>query len=324
MVDAPRGRLGSWLVHLFVAAVWILAFRLLADHGVRLLPLALARQLTLQNYLTIVQIVTALFGLGVSFLLLSEPRDALGLTTTSGKKLGIVLLVAPLVFALSVRTAFLAAKPTLLLELAERGREAVQKSTGQFGQELVAGGLFGAILWGVIVSPIGEELLFRGALYSLAQRAIQGFANRGETTEPQPPASTDLSPEMLQKSVGFELVEGFGRFAREGLGPVLFSAGVFTYMHMDMPGGLGIARWVSALCLGLASGVTRYATGSLLGPIALHMAFNFYSLAATRRWIITESFPMKEGAPTLLLWVGCGSALLALVWALAFRRRNVS
>jgi membrane protease YdiL (CAAX protease family) len=324
VVSPPRSRLVSWLVHLFVAGVWILTFRLLADHGVRLLPLALARQLTLQNYLTIVQLVTAAFGLGVSFLLLTEPREALGLVSTSPKRIGIVLLLAPLVFALSVRTAFLAAKPTLLIELAERGREAVQKSTGQFGQELVSGGLFGAILWGVIVSPIGEELLFRGALYSLAQRAIAGLTKQGEKAEAPPPASTDLAPEMLQKSFAFEVMGSLGRFAREGLGPTVFTAGIFTLMHLDTPGGMGIARWVSALCLGLATGVARHATGSVYGPIALHMAFNFYSIAATRRWIITESFPMKDGAPTLLLWVGAVSAVLAVVWALIGRRRVVS
>jgi membrane protease YdiL (CAAX protease family) len=296
---------------------------MLADHGVRLLPLALARQLTLQNYLTIVQIVTAAFGLGVSFLLLIEPRDALGLTPTGAKKIGIVLLLTPLVFALSVRMAFLAAKPTLLEELAERGREAVQKSTGQFGQELVSSGLVGAIVWGVIVSPIGEELLFRGALYSLVQRAIAGFKKQPDDAEISPPASTDLSPEMLQKSFAFGMVESLSRFAREGLGPTVLTTGVFTLMHMDTPGGLGIARWVSALCLGLATGIARHATGSLFGPIALHMGFNLCSIAATRRWIITESFPMKEGAPTLLLWVGSGLAVLASIWALVAHRRSV-
>lgn len=323
-MNPPRSRLISWLVHLFVAGVWILAFRMLADHGVRLLPLALARQLTLQNYLTIVQVVTAAFGLGVSFLLLTEPRDALGLTATSARKLGITLLFAPLVFAMVVRRAFLAAKPTLLQELAERGREAVQKSTGQFGQELVSSGVAGAMVWGVIVSPIAEELLFRGVLYSLAQRAIFGLTKRGEPSETAPPASTDLSPEMLQKSFGFEVVKGFARFVREGLGPIVFTTGVFTFMHMDTPGGMGIARWVSALGLGLATGVARYATGSVFGPIVLHMAFNFYSIAATRRWIITESFPMKDGAPTLLFFVGGVSAVLAVIWAILGRRRSVS
>lgn len=320
----PRARLLSWLVHLFVAGVWIFVFRMLADHGVRLLPLTLARQLTLQNYLTIVQVVTALFGLGVSFLLLKEPREALGLVSPGAKRIGFVLLLAPLVFALSARTAFLSARPTLLQELAERGREAVQRSTGQFGQELVSSGLFGAILWGVLVSPVGEELLFRGALWSLAERAIVGLAGSRERPEPPPPASTDLPAEMLETSFALEFGRKLARFAREGLGPTVFSAGVFTLMHMDTPGGLGIARWVSALCLGVATGITRYATGSVFGAIALHMAFNFYSLASTRRWIVTESFPVKEGAPTLLLWVGSASAVLALVWALVLRRRSVN
>jgi hypothetical protein len=93
-------------------------------------------------------------------------------------------------------------------------------------------------------------------------------------------------------------------------------------MHMDMPGGLGIVRWVSALCLGIATGITRYATGSILGPIALHMAFNFYSLATTRRWVVTETFGMKLGVPILLSLIAVLTAVAAVVWGLVLHQRR--
>jgi len=318
--EPPRPRLASWFAHLFVAAVWILAFKLFAEHGVRVLPLALAHRLTLQNYLTLVQIVTALFGLGVSFLLLRDPKDALGFERTSVTRIGLVLLLAPAVYVLASYIAIFSAVGTLLEELARGGRQLAQKSTGQFGQELVTSSLASAIFWGVVISPAGEELLFRGALYSLAQRAIDGIS-RVVGKADAPPPSTALPPELLTESIGLEATRAFGRFLKAGAGGTLFSASIFTLMHMDMAGGLGIVRWVSALCLGLATGITRYATGGIWGPIALHMAYNFYSLATTRRWIVTESFPIKMGVPTLLSVIAVASALAALAFGLVLRQR---
>ncbi len=323
-----RERLSSFLAHLFVVGVWILAFKLLAEHGVRLLPLSLARQLTLQNYLTIVQIATAAFGLAVSFLMLQKPREALGLTRTTATRIGVVLLLAPAIYVLASYLAIYVALGTLLEELARGGRQAAQQNTGQFGRELTQSGVFAAILWGVVVSPISEELLFRGALYSLGERAIGGVAFLVSNTEPAPspesapPSSAaELGAGMLTTSITLDAVRALGRFARVGAGPTLISASVFTYMHMDTPGGLGIVRWVSALGLGLATGATRYASGSIFGAMALHMAFNFYSLAAARRWVVTETFPMKLGVPTLLSAVAVLSALIALVWMLLARQR---
>jgi membrane protease YdiL (CAAX protease family) len=76
-------------------------------------------------------------------------------------------------FALTTTCAFLIARPTLIAELMAGGRDLAQRSTGRFGRELVQSSALLTIAWGAIVSPVGEELFFRGALYSFVQRIIK-------------------------------------------------------------------------------------------------------------------------------------------------------
>jgi membrane protease YdiL (CAAX protease family) len=93
-------------------------------------------------------------------------------------------------------------------------------------------------------------------------------------------------------------VSGVAVWLRAGGVATLGVATLFGLLHRDMPGGLGIVRFVAATGLGLACGVSRQASGTVLAPVLLHVAFNALSIATARRWVVTADFPMKWGAPT--------------------------
>jgi len=314
--------LGTTARHVGVAVLWLAAFRLLSEHGVRLVPLALAQRLTLQAYLTGVQLVVLGLGLAFAFVLLPAPRQALGFEMPRAARLLPLLFAAPALYVVASYAAIYAALPTLLAELAARGRQAVQESSGQFGRELVASGLGLAVLWGVVVSPLAEELMFRGGLWSAAQSVVDLVRGR-LGPEQRPPASTDLPEGVIQPSALLSALRGVGRFFGSGGGTAtLVSATVFAAMHADLPGGLGIVRWVSALGLALGTGLARQLSGGILAPIALHVVFNACSLATTRRWLVSESFGQKLGVPVLLSLIAAVSALVAVGLALALRARR--
>ena len=90
-----------------------------------------------------------------------------------------------------------------------------------------------------------------------------------------------------------------------------------------MPGGLGIVRFVSALGLGLACGLARQRSGSVVPPILVHVGFNALSLATARRLVVSETFPMKSGVPTLVAAIGA-VALWAVVLRYLLSRRGAA
>ncbi|MFO0959636.1 MAG: CPBP family intramembrane glutamic endopeptidase [Isosphaeraceae bacterium] len=103
-----------------------------------------------------------------------------------------------------------------------------------------------ALLGGVLVAPIAEELLFRGVLMAWFARILSGY---GRQTDPEEPArlATDWQPNLA-------------------------SALIWAVIH----------NWptpIPLLLLGLALGWVYQRTGSLYAPIGLHMAFNGLSAA---------------------------------------------
>lgn len=119
---ARRVELGEVVRHAVVAVLWLAAFGLLSDHAFRLIPPSWARSLSLQAYLTFVQVLTASVGVGLSLLLLPAPRASLGLSAAPLPRLAVLLLLSPLVYVLASYAAIWAALPTLLAELAARDR----------------------------------------------------------------------------------------------------------------------------------------------------------------------------------------------------------
>lgn len=315
---ARSGGSGLLARHFVLTLIWFGVFWLLGEHAVRWLPRSVTDRLTLQSYLIGVQLTTATIGVALTFVLLRDARDALGLSLPKPARVGMLALLSPAFFVAASYAAIYAALPTLLEELRQAGRQAVQQSTGELGRELTQASVLSAVLWGVVVSPLAEELLFRGALWSLVDRGVRllGLRRREPT-----PTSEPLPSGVLSDGLGLRAARIIGRFLVSGGIATLVSAGVFAWMHADMPGGLGIVRWVSALGLGIFAGLGRQASGSIAGSCAVHVGFNLFSLATTRRWLVTETFPMKRGVPTLASLIGAVLVLVVLGWWLAARAR---
>jgi membrane protease YdiL (CAAX protease family) len=102
----------------------------------------------------------------------------------------------------------------------------------------------------------------------------------------------------------------------------LAAAAVFAAMHADVRGGAGIVRLVSAACLGLACGVARHATGTVVAAMALHVVYNTLGVAQTRKWLVTDALPSKLGMPTaIVVLAGACTVALAGVGLARMRRR---
>jgi membrane protease YdiL (CAAX protease family) len=299
--------------------VWAATFHALSAYGVYLLPRSVAHQLTLEAYLALVHLVTFSVGLGTASVLLRNPRQALALVPVSGRALGTLAGLLPATFVVVTTSAFLIARPTLLEELMRGGQELVQRSTGLFGRELVRAPAALALLWGAILSPISEELFFRGALWSLVQGAVAHALVPSATTI----TVASLPVDFIHQNALLRVARATSLWLRNGGAATLFVAALFGAVHQDMPGGLGIVRFVSALGLGLACGVARQHSGSVVAPILLHVSWNALSIAAVRRWIVTESFPMKYGAPTLVTAAGVlGAGAVLAGWISGERLRS--
>jgi membrane protease YdiL (CAAX protease family) len=292
---------------LAVVVVWAFVYHALSTYGIAILPRALLRELTLEAYSTLVQLSTLGVGVGLAFALLARPDDALPLRMSRPRSLLLTAALAPLVFSACTTVAFLVAKPTLIAEILEGGRELAQKSTGRFGRELVESPVLLALAWGALVSPVGEELFFRGALWSLVQRIVERFGASEPESENALPSAL-LEPSHIERALSAS-----GRwFVGGGLTTILVGL-LFGLLHRDMPGGLGIVRFVSALGLGFACGVARQVSGSVAPAVVLHALYNALSLASVRRWVVTEAFPMKNGAPMLVTIGGVVGGVVAVV-----------
>ena len=310
-VDGTRPPGGAARLTL-VSAAWLLLLVGLARYGARLLPTSLARLLTLEQFLTLVQLVALTFGLVASFLLLRQPRNELGLTRASGRSVLLTSLLAPAIYVLASYLAVAIALPTLLDEIRRGGVQLARSQTGEFGRALTHASVWPSVLWAVVVSPIGEEFLFRGVLWSLAQRLVARFS--------KPPASEALSQRFIKESSVVTLGRKLAGWWRSGGGATLLSGVVFALLHADMPGGQGIIRLVAASCLAFACGSARQATGGLAAPIALHVIFNFLSLATARRWIVFAALPKWFMVPTLASLIAAVGLVLTLAIWLATRR----
>jgi hypothetical protein len=305
--------LGLLVVVVASGALW----RLLAVHGVRLLPVDLARTLSLQAFLSAVNVVTVVFGLTLSALLLDRPWQRLGVTLPGPATVARIALATPAVYVAVSYVAVLIALPTLLEELRAQGVEGVRQSTGEFGSQVLRSPAALTLLWGAVIAPVAEELWFRGALWALlAAGVVRWWRAPARVAQ-----DAGLPEGVVAPSRVLEVAGSASRWLREGGIATLLSAAVFAAFHADMPGGMGIVRVVSAAGLGLACGVARQATGSTLAAIALHCVFNVLSLATARRWVVTATFPTRLMVPTLLslLAVVC-LVLLALIVIVSSRQ----
>ena len=297
--------------------LWAGFFHVARGYGALALPRSVAGELTLDTYLGAVHLLTVAFALLVTRLLSKHPREDLGLVAPSPRAVGVTMGLTPAIFVVGTATAFLVARPTLIQEILQGGVQAAQRNTGEFGRQLVQAPAVAVLLWGAVISPISEELFFRGALYTLVSGAVALAARRTPLTDAPP----SLPVEMMNDGAPVRATRAVKKWLVEG-GVATLSVGVlFGAMHQDMPGGLGIVRFVSALILGLACGLARQHGGSVLPAVVLHVLWNTLSVAAVRRWIVTETFPTKYGAPTLVALVALLTTA-AVVAGLAANRKG--
>ncbi len=318
MVEGLASRDGKpipWLGlrELLVALLWLGIMKGALDHVAFWLPPAFAHRLTVDGYVILVQIPVTALGWLLAFVMVPRQARLLPLAPVQPKVLLRLLALAPTVFVLGLALGMLIALPTLLAEIAARGTQSARQDLGGLGNALLVSPLWETLLWGVVVSPIAEELLFRGALWS----ALQSLLAPREVASPsgQEPSDEEMLASVVQPSV----VERGLRWLRAGTGATLISTAIFALMHNDTPGGVGIIRVVSAACFGLAAGSVRQVTGSLLATLFLHVIYNVISVGHTRGWWITASLPSHFGIPMAMLLVSLLGWLLVLVVALGGR-----
>jgi membrane protease YdiL (CAAX protease family) len=302
---------------LVVAAAWTVLARMVGEQGWRLMPRALLAHLTLQSYLTLTGLVVAAIGCGLGWLLLERPREDLAWRPARWSQIGGAALLAPTAYVLAVAVAVSAALPLLKAEILARGVEQVQKDTGQFGREISSGTVGILLVWGVVVSPVVEELLFRGPVWSAIHRLVQiltaRYGHRACDSE-------GLPPSMLRESLLLELGRALGQWLGTGGVATLASAGVFGALHAGMPGAMGFIRVATAVGLGLACGQARHQTGSVLGPITVHVVFNALAVGTSRRWFMVEGWHAWRGVPPAVILAAGAGLIVFIVLVLTGRR----
>jgi membrane protease YdiL (CAAX protease family) len=276
--DDIRGG-NDWLRLLLITLAWLALARALALYGAPYLPRALAAALTLQSWLSIVLVVSTAAGLALAFKLLARPRADLGLERQRPADVAAATLAAPAVVVTSAWLGFQLALPTLLAEIAQGGRDAAQRNTGEFGRAIVQTHVLTTLLWAVVLTPIAEELLFRGALWSAVARPFRGSA-------------------------------------AAAAGATVVTGAIFAWLHHDQPGGAGIVRVTQAACLGLALGFVRHATGGIAAGIGLHALFNLMTIAKARRWFESPGWPPPLPIATLYWQIAAATTPLVLLYVL--------
>lgn len=288
---------------------WYAFFFLLSRYGVDLLPRAWASRLSLEQYLLAVQAITLAVVLvvarsflvdGLSDLALRAPESRIGVT----RVLVVAALLSPLVYVISSSSAIAAAYSTLIEEIRRGGVASANANAGEFGRTLAQAPLLTTLLWAAVFAPLGEELLFRGALWS----TIQSWIGRSPVVEESAPSSLD--PARFVRPLGPSAQ--VGPWLRSGGLAWLVTTMVFGALHADMPGGQGIIRVVSTTLVGAAAGLGRWVTGSVWTAVVLHVGANTLSLAASRSWLVTERFPRLYAIPRLAILLS-GVFLLAAV-----------
>jgi membrane protease YdiL (CAAX protease family) len=255
------------------------------------LPGSLLALLDLPSYNMLCQALTIGIGVGATATLFENPRELLSWRRPAVGYAAVIALVAPALFVFSSWAALRIAEPYLLEELAREGAGASERNAGSFGRSVVHDPVFSVLLWGALFAAVGEELMFRGALF----RAV----------------------ERLARAV-------LGRANIAGLTAVVITAAAFGAMHADMPGSVGIVRVASASLLGLGCGAVRLVSGSVLASMLLHLSHNVISIGLGRHWFDGGADPLISVVPNrlLLLAVMGAAAAAVILGARRFRRSS--
>lgn len=294
-----------------VTVAWFLMTKYLVPLGDKFVPDELKAKISLQTFRMICQVVTLVAGVGLSFALLRAPRIALGLKAPRPLQLGGAALLAPAAFVASTYLALRIALPTLLAELATRGPGASRQNAGELGRTLTQAPLLVVILWGALLAAVGEEALFRGALWSTLRDAA-GLAI--DKLKPRALEASGGAPVSGEEVPAFVEPGPFAAISRDHVAASLATIGaavIFGQMHADMPGGVGLVRVASTTILGLVCGASRQITGTIWVPILLHLANNTLTIGSSRRWFSGSAEPLLEGLPDSIVIAAVAGALVA-------------
>lgn len=281
-----------------------------------------------QTFLMASQIAVLVLGLGATLLIVRRRRATLGVQVPAiGDVVGTVA-AAPIAFVASSYIALQIALPTLIEELKTRGARASAQNAGAFGQAVTQAPLLLVLLWGALLAALGEELFFRGLLWTTitdltrrlgpAASAPPSASPEGDPYRPPAPSQPHPAPPLgLRDRALVILLHG-------GIATLLCAA-LFGYMHKDLPGGVGIVRFWSTTCLGVASGVVRQATGSVIACVLLHTLYNTIVIGNGKRWFSSPGEEtVLEGVPNTLVLLAvlglCALGVITFVRALAARR----
>jgi membrane protease YdiL (CAAX protease family) len=158
---------------LLLGSTWLglglLGVRTLAFH----LPRSVAAALTEASYFASVWIVITVLGVVASFRLLDEPRERLGFTRPKARPVALALLVVPAVLVVSLYLGWKLALPTIREELLARGGQAVRATVSSSNRAAQKAPLGTVAFYAVVVTPLAEEFLFRGALWSAAEGILR-------------------------------------------------------------------------------------------------------------------------------------------------------
>ena len=292
-------RISPRMAGVLVAALWLAFAAKLVPWGVYAIPDSLKPRIAFTQYLAACQVVTIAVGLGLSRALLSEPRETLGFTLPRFRHVTAAALLTPLVYVAASTLALRLALPTLLGEIASRGHGVAREEAGAIGQRLEQAPLLFTLVWGAVLAAVGEELLFRGALWS----AIRSLVPTRRALDA--PADSLASAFVKPSRVGERL-----RSATPGFVATIASAGVFGAMHHDMKGSVGIVHVVSTTILGLACGRARDASGGVGAPIVLHTLYNVTVIANARRFFGVSEEPLLSGLPDSLVYIAAAASAL--------------
>lgn len=301
----------TWLKLLAVTVLWFLMTKYLVPLGNVLVPDSLKTKISFQSFRLLCQVFTLLSGLALAFALLrSEARACLGLARPKGLHWTGTVLLAPGAFVMSSYVALQIALPTLMEELATRGPGVSRKNAGALGQMLTQSPLLFVILSGAVLGAVGEEFLFRGALWSTFERLFQ--MGREAVAKKRQNAGAK-SPEPAAPAPKYQGLAS----ALPGTAATILCAYVFGQMHADMPGGVGLVRVASTTILGLLCGVGRQVSGTIWVPITLHLMNNLLTIGTSRKWFTSSETPIFEGIPNTITALGlAGAFVLGLLWVI--------
>jgi membrane protease YdiL (CAAX protease family) len=300
-----RAGVPSALVLGAIACGWLAIGVLAARHLAFYLPAAIAAALSEPSYYALVWSTTTVLGVAAVFALDPTPRDALGLRSPTGSALVLAGLLAPAVLVVSLYLAWWMALPTIQAELLTRGKQAVRAAVSSANRAARQPNLETIVLWTVVLTPLAEESIFRGALWSTVQRIV------APRTDASPPS---LAPEFVTRTPLRDGLAGCVRILREGGLATLVTSGLFAWLHVEGEGGVALLALVQTLLLGLALGMARQLAGSLAAPILLHALFNGLTLAQKRGLFVGSLWPLPLPIPAKL-WV---LALVGVLGAATF------